>query len=95
MTDEIQYILQGKSEVNHGDFIKTIISYLTRSHNTSKMAKEDKHFKKEETTQLRKFIETNNYWVSHIDAANYVSEGAEQKVYLKDGKYVFKLNDAI
>ena len=30
-----------------------------------------------------------------IDLNNYVSEGAEQKVYLKDSKSVIKLNDAI
>lgn len=95
MQDEIQHILQGKSPVKHGGFIQTIISYLAASHSTSKLAKEHKHFKKEETTQLRKFIDANNYWVAHIDSANYLSEGAEQKVYLKDGTSVFKLNDAI
>jgi hypothetical protein len=33
--------------------------------------------------------------VSDIDLNNYISEGAEQKVYLKDGKSVLKLNDGI
>jgi len=30
-----------------------------------------------------------------IDFSQYVSEGAEQKVYLKDSQHVIKLNDAI
>nr|WP_244533866.1 hypothetical protein [Flavobacterium micromati] len=37
----------------------------------------------------------NNLWVREIDFSKYVSEGAEQKVYLKDSKYVLKLNDSI
>jgi hypothetical protein len=31
----------------------------------------------------------------NINLSQYVSEGAEQKVYLKDSEYVFKLNDSI
>ena len=35
-----------------------------------------------------------NLWIS-IDLTQYVSEGAEQKVYLKDTENVLKLNDSI
>lgn len=41
------------------------------------------------------FIESNRLWVHDIDFSQYVSEGAEQKVYLKDNKHVLKLNDSI
>jgi hypothetical protein len=34
-------------------------------------------------------------WLKDINLDNYVSQGAEQKVYLKDGSSVLKLNDAI
>lgn len=34
-------------------------------------------------------------WVNHLDFNQYVSEGAEQKVYLYNQKSVFKLNDSI
>jgi len=34
-------------------------------------------------------------WVDHIDLNQYVSEGAEQKVYLHGQKTVLKLNDSI
>lgn len=95
MTHEIQHILSGKSAVKHSAFIQTIIGYITRSHSASSMAKEDKHFKRQETAQLKTIVETQGYWVGNIEMANYISQGAEQKVFLKDGKHVFKLNDAI
>ena len=50
------------------------------------MVKKFKHFKKQETEVLEQFVTENNLWVLDINLENYVSEGAEQKVYLKDGK---------
>ena len=37
----------------------------------------------------------NNLWVENIDFSQYVSEAAEQKVFLKNSKQVIKLNDGI
>lgn len=34
-------------------------------------------------------------WIKEINSENYISQGAEQKVYLNDGKSVLKLNDTI
>ncbi len=59
------------------------------------MVEEGKHFKKQETDCLILYVEKNALWVTDINLENYVSEGAEQKVYLKDGKTVIKLNDTI
>lgn len=95
MNDEIQHILSGKSQVKYGDFIQTIISFLRRSETTSDLVKKDKHFKEKETKVLIDFIEQNNLWVNNINLENYISQGAEQKVYLKDEKSVIKLNDSI
>jgi hypothetical protein len=95
MKNEIQCIISGKSKVRHGTIIQTTLNYLTRSQSSSTLAKEDKHFKREETTRLKVFINSQNLWVSDIKLENYVSEGAEQKVYLKNDKTVIKLNDAI
>jgi len=33
--------------------------------------------------------------IQSIDFSQYVSEGAQQQVYLKDSNHVLKLNDAI
>lgn len=95
MNDEIQRVLSGESTVKHGAFIQTVISYLVRSQATSSMAKENKHFKEEETKRLKDFVTTHHLFVSGINLENYISQGAEQKVYLKDGASVIKLNDAI
>lgn len=95
MNDEIQHILSGKSQVKHGDFIQTIINFLRRSEEASNLVKEDKYFKEKETKSLIEFIEQNKVWVENINLENYISQGAEQKVYLKDEKSVIKLNDSI
>lgn len=95
MKDEIQRVISGKSPIKHGYDIQTVLSFLAGSQGTSTVVKTDKCFKKEETKRLRQFVEKQKLWVSDIDLSNYISEGAEQKVYLKDGKTVLKLNDAI
>ena len=59
------------------------------------MAKDQQQLKEEETKRLIQFIDNNNLWVDNINIDLYVSQGAEQKVYLKDGSTVLKLNDAI
>jgi hypothetical protein len=91
--NELQDILQGKSQVRNGELIQTISNYLRRSKKTSALAETDKHFKREETKRLIHFITENNLWVKEINLDLYISEGAEQKVYLKDE--VYKLNDSI
>jgi hypothetical protein len=95
MNNEIQRIISGKSQVSYGTNIQAAISYLTGSAQSGALDKTDKHFKREETEKLRKYIENQNLFAKGIDLKNYVSEGAEQKVYLKDSRSVIKLNDAI
>jgi hypothetical protein len=95
MKDEIQYILSGKSQVKHHHLIQAACSYLKRSQGTSSMAKDQQQHKEEETKSLIQFAEDNNLWVENINIELYVSQGAEQKVYLKDGTSVLKLNDSI
>ncbi len=95
MHNEIQRIISGESQVRYGTNIQTAIDYLRKGEISGTLDKTDKHFKRKETESLRKYIENQNLWVKDIDLSNYVSEGAEQKVYLKDGRSVFKLNDAI
>jgi len=95
MGDDIQNILSGKSQVKYHHLIQTTCSYLKRSKGTSSMVKNHQQLKEEETKRLIQFIDNNNLWVDNINIDLYVSQGAEQKVYLKDGSTVLKLNDAI
>lgn len=91
MKYELQRIISGKSKVKHGRIIQAATGYLSRSESSSKMVEGFKHFKEQETEILEEFINKNNLWILDINIENYVSEGAEQKVYLKDGKNVIKL----
>ena len=95
MTDELQNIISGKSKVRFGNLIQTAISYLRTSSNSSKNAQREKSLKNQEKESLITFINQNKLWISNIDFNLYVSEGAEQKVFLNDKKHVWKLNDAI
>jgi len=95
MNNEIQRIISGESQVRYGTNIHAAIRYLKTSEVSSTLAKTDKHFKREETERLKQYIEKESLWIKNIDLNNYVSEGAEQKVYLKDSRSVVKLNDAI
>ena len=94
MRDDIQHILSGKSQVKHHHLIQTTCSYLKGSQGASSMAKDQQQHKEEETKSLIQFAEKNHLWVD-IDIDLYVSQGAEQKVYLKNGLTVLKLNDSI
>jgi hypothetical protein len=95
MRDDIQNILSGKSQVKHHHLIQTAFSYLKRSQGASSMAKDQQQLKEEETKSLIQFAGDNNLWIENINIDLYLSQGAEQKVYLKDGSTVLKLNNAI
>ena len=95
MKDEIKHIISGTSKNSEGTIIQTIASFLRRSETSSGLVKEDKHFNKEETKNLIEFIAENNFWYPDVNLDNYISEGAEQKVYIKSDESVLKLNDAI
>lgn len=90
LKDELQYIFSGKSQIRCGELIYSIACYLRAGQSPSEMAGEDKYFKKEETKRLVEYINEHHLWVDDINEDNFLSEGAEQKVYIKDGKTVIK-----
>lgn len=94
--DEIQNIIYGKSGNSKKTLIRTVADYLRASERASTLVKKDKQYKQEETKKLIEFCNQNNLWVNEkVNFDLFVSEGAEQKVYIKNNKTVFKLNDAI
>lgn len=95
MKDELQNIISGKSKVRHGEIIQTIACYLKRSQDSSELVEDFKLIKNKETEKLIFFINKKSLWYNRINFENFVSEGAEQRVYLKSGKKVIKLNDSI
>jgi hypothetical protein len=94
LKNELHNVLSGKSQIRFGTIIQSIASYLNYGTQTSAIIKDEKHFKKQETKRLESYISEKNLWID-IDLSQYVSEGAEQKVYLKDTENVLKLNDSI
>jgi hypothetical protein len=94
LKNELHNVLSGKSQIRFGTIIQSIASYLNDGAQTSPIIKDEKHFKKQETKRLESYISDKNLWIA-INRTQYVSEGAEQKVYLKDTENVLKLNDSI
>ncbi|WP_348822951.1 hypothetical protein [Flavobacterium aestuarii] len=95
MKHELQNIISGKSQVRYGDAIQTVAGYLRRSKSSGCEAKGSKQIKSEEAENIRDFCNQNNFWNAGIDINNFVSSGAEQRVYLHNEFQVFKLNDSI
>jgi hypothetical protein len=95
MRDDIQHILSGTSQVKCHHLIQTTCSFLKGSQGSSSMVKNQQQYKEEETKRLIQYVNDNNLWVDNINIELYISQGAEQKVYLKDGSTVLKLNDTI
>ena len=93
--DELQLILQGKSTIGNGELIQTITAYLRKSTKTSAMAERDEPNREEETEKLIQFINANNLWNCNINFGSFISQGAEQRIFLQNKKKVLKLNDAI
>ena len=91
---ELHNVLSGKSQIRFGTIIQSIASYLNDGTQTGAIIEDEKHFKKQETKRLENYISEKKLWID-IDLTQYVSEGAEQKVYLKDTENVIKLNDSI
>jgi hypothetical protein len=95
LKNKLYDVLSGKSEVRNGETIQAIANYLRQSQETSTNLKVSKPFKDYEKQKLELYISQNELWIYGIDLSNYISEGAEQKVYLKDSATVLKLNDSI
>jgi hypothetical protein len=92
---ELQNILRGKGEVSNGESIQAAASYLRKSTETGAVAQRNEPNKAEETKRLIEYINANHLWNCDINFNLFLSEGAEQRVYIKDKSKVLKLNDSI
>jgi hypothetical protein len=95
LKNELHNIISGKSQVSFGATIQAITSYLNNGSQSSFETEKSKQIREEETKSLENFITERKLWMFDIDFTQYVSEGAEQRVFLKDSDHVLKLNDAI
>lgn len=90
---ELQNILRGKGKVSYGESIQATANYLRESTQTSSVAQRNEPNKGEETKKLIEYINTHHLWNCDIHFHSFLSEGAEQRVYIKDKSKVLKLNE--
>lgn len=95
LKDQLYDVISGKSKVRFGAIIQAIASYLEKGENTSSTVEIGKHFKEQEEKRLTAYVDAHMLWKTDVDFSQYISEGAEQRVYLKDAEHVVKLNDSI
>jgi hypothetical protein len=93
--DQIRAIVSGKGQVRHGAAIQTVAGHLRAGTATGQIAGNQKQIKEQETEELKRISASLGLWVEDLDLTPFVSQGAEQKVYLNGNSHVLKLNDAI
>jgi hypothetical protein len=67
LKDELHNVLSGKSEIRFGATIQAVSRYLNNGEKASPTFEVEKHFKKQETEKLEKYISANNLWIKDID----------------------------
>jgi len=93
---ELQSIISGVGKNSKGNLIEAAAHYVGKSKETGGDTQAIGFTKDQEAAQLIHWIETSNLWFHEIDENQFITRGAEQRVYLaKDGRQVIKLNDAI
>ena len=94
--DELQNIISGNGSVRNGETIQPIARYLRGKKEAVSQAEKAEFSKKQETQILIGYIEENGQWYEGEDKANYIGEGAEQKIYeFADPEFILKFNDGI
>ena len=94
--NELQNIITGDGQDGNQKLVKTVQSILRTNAKSGKFSSYKKPLKSEEEIFLKHIIEAEDLtYKEEISESNYISEGAEQKVYRLDDKYVIKLNDTI
>ena len=94
--DELQHIILGDEPVGQASQLKKIQSFLRSDAETGLASEKRKRFKNEETAALITFAEQENIiYTPPILERDFISEGAEQKVYRLNGSHVIKTNAGV
>ncbi len=92
---ELQHLISGKSSASYDALIQTVARYLRSGKRTGPMAQEKHQNKGEETKKLKAYAKANHLLLENLSQENFISSGAEQRVYIKGESHVIKLNDAV
>lgn len=96
LKNELQNIIKGKVAAGKDQLIQTVQAHLRTRKGTGKIAEEEQLVRSNEERSLINFAETKNLWIPGVTWGEYITEGAEQKIYfLGNTDYVIKVADAI
>ena len=94
--DELQHIILGDESAGEASQLKKVQSFLRGNAQTSFTTQKHQRLKSEEAAVLLAFaIQENIIYIADIPEADFISEGAEQKVYRLDGTHVIKTNASV
>jgi hypothetical protein len=93
---ELQHIILGNEQTGPGSQLKKAQNFLRGYAKTSSPAEKQQHFKDKETAAILTFAKNENLFYNHsISINDYISEGAEQKVYRFNDTHILKINQSI
>lgn len=96
LKDELQHIIIADGQVGHTSQLKKTQDFLRRNAETGFGIKKHKYLKSEEEISLIAFAHKEGlFYQGEVYEEDYISAGAEQKVYRYDDFRVIKLNDSI
>jgi len=94
--DELQNIIIGDGQTGNTSQLKKTQNFLRRNAQTGIRIENKKFIKSEEEVILIEFARRENlFYPFDIKESNFISAGAEQRVYRLDDFHVIKLNDSI
>jgi hypothetical protein len=94
--DELQHIILGDEPVSQRSALKKNQAFLRGYAQASFNAEKQQHLKSEETEAILNFAINNNLIYSDVIAeSDFISEGAEQRVYRLNDSQIIKTNAGI
>lgn len=96
LKNELQNLIFENESTCGGKSVKGIQIFLKRNARSSQINPREKYFKREEEIKLSEYISQKDLWyTAKISEKDYITEGAEQKVYRLNSQYLIKLNDGV
>ncbi|MEO5945560.1 MAG: hypothetical protein ABIP79_02000 [Chitinophagaceae bacterium] len=94
--NELQYIINSDEFKGGKNLIKAAQAYLRNGAEASTTSSSNDSKRSNEERALTKFAIAENLWVEELQLGNYITEGAEQKVFFPlNERFVYKLADGI
>ncbi|MDQ0638847.1 hypothetical protein QF042_002412 [Pedobacter sp. W3I1] len=94
--DELQNIINGDGSIGPTSKLEKVQNFLRTNEKASFRTEKQKYLKSEETICLTDFaFKEKLFFLEEISEDNFISAGAEQRVYRYDDFHIIKINDSI